>query len=55
MGMRVDEARKALAKYGLRAEVSQLFGDESSTVVGQDPGPTAAVPPGTVVRLNAFP
>jgi eukaryotic-like serine/threonine-protein kinase len=55
MGKQVGDARQLLTKYGLRVQVSQFISNDSSTVVGQNPGPGARVAPGSVVVLTAFP
>jgi eukaryotic-like serine/threonine-protein kinase len=54
VGLRVDEARETLSRLGLRAEVRQLIGDESSTVLMQSPGAGSRLAPGSAVQLSAF-
>lgn len=55
MGKSVGEARQLLEKLGLRVQVSQLLGGDSSAVISQNPGAGGRVPPGSVVQLTAFP
>jgi serine/threonine-protein kinase len=55
IGKTVGEAKALLAKFGLQAQVSQLFGGDSSAVLGQNPGPGTRVPPGSTVQVSAFP
>jgi serine/threonine-protein kinase len=54
VGMSVAQARQVLAAAGLNSDVRQFFGDESSTVVTQSPGPGRTVRPGDTVRLRTF-
>jgi serine/threonine protein kinase/beta-lactam-binding protein with PASTA domain len=54
VGLRVDEARETLSRLGLRAEVRQLIGGESSTVLMQSPGAGSRLAPGSAVQLSAF-
>lgn len=54
VGLRVDQARETLSRLGLRAEVRQLVGDESSTVLMQSPGAGSRLAPGSAVQLSAF-
>jgi eukaryotic-like serine/threonine-protein kinase len=54
VGLRVDEARETLSRLGLHAEVRQLLGGESSTVLMQSPGVGSRLAPGSAVQLSAF-
>jgi len=54
VGLRVDEARETLIGLGLRAEVRQLIGNGSSTVLMQSPGAGSRLAPGSAVELSAF-
>jgi serine/threonine-protein kinase len=55
MGKSVGEARQLLTKIGLQVQVNQLIPNDSSAVIGQNPGPGARATPGSVVVLTAFP
>ncbi|MGH3941355.1 MAG: Stk1 family PASTA domain-containing Ser/Thr kinase [Pseudonocardiaceae bacterium] len=54
VGMSVEQARQVLAEAGLNSDANQFFGDASSRVVAQSPGPGRSVRPGTSVRLLTF-
>ncbi|MGH3931678.1 MAG: Stk1 family PASTA domain-containing Ser/Thr kinase [Pseudonocardiaceae bacterium] len=54
VGMSVEQARQVLAEAGLNGDANQFFGDASSRVVAQSPGPGRTVRPGTSVRLLTF-
>jgi serine/threonine-protein kinase len=55
IGKSVGEIKALLAKYGLQVQVNQLVNSDSSSVIGQNPGPGTRVAPGSVVVLTAFP
>ncbi len=55
MGRSLGDAKQLLAKFGLQAQVNQLFGNDSSPVISQNPGAGTRVPPGSAVQLTAFP
>lgn len=53
-GLTVAEARRLLEELGLRVQLRQIFGDESSPVRGQSPDGGDTVRSGSRVRLSTF-
>ncbi|MEV0342290.1 Stk1 family PASTA domain-containing Ser/Thr kinase [Nocardia sp. NPDC050713] len=55
VGDSVGEARQKLEGLGLRVQVQQLTPSDNSVVIGQSPGASAKVQPGSTVTLTALP